>query len=206
MQLTWHGCHVEGLFSCFNSSQQKHCPKTQDFGTCSKNTWSCMAAPFPCFNSSQKMTQVIPKRVICLLSNICVYIYIYIYILFRGRTVSNEATVDQRPRFIWGSKWSGCELAQAVFPVGVRCYISCFRCLARNTRCNTMSHFCADAICFLHVSGETPDVTPCHTTPPQGAGADPNHWRSVHTAQGAAEMLNLIYELFQIIWWHVWCI
>ena len=30
--------------------------------------------------------------------------------------------------------------------VEVRCYISCFRCLARNARCNTMSHLTADAL------------------------------------------------------------
>ena len=66
MQLTWHGCHVE-VFSGFNSSQQKHVSKTHGFGTCSKNTRSCMAAPFSCFSSSQIMTHVSPKIVIYLL-------------------------------------------------------------------------------------------------------------------------------------------
>ena len=33
-----------------------------------------------------------------------------------------------------------------VLPVEVRCYISYFRCLVRNTRCNTMSHLTADAV------------------------------------------------------------
>ena len=37
-------------------------------GHVSKNTWSCMAAPFPCFNSSQEMSQVIRKKVIGLSS------------------------------------------------------------------------------------------------------------------------------------------
>ena len=64
----------------------------------------------------------------------------------------------------------------------VRCYISCletcfycclyrnivYRCLAQNARCYTMSHLTADDACFVHVSRETPDVTPCHTSPPQG--------------------------------------
>ena len=31
-------------------------------------------------------------------------------------------------------------------PVEVRCYISCFRCLARNARCNTISHLTTDAV------------------------------------------------------------
>ena len=32
-----------------------------------------------------------------------------------------------------------------LLPVEVRCYISCLRCRARNTRCNAMSHLAADA-------------------------------------------------------------
>ena len=44
-------------------------------------------------------------------------------------------------------------------------------CLARNARCNTMSHLTADAVSFAHVSRETPDVTPCHSSPPQGVKA-----------------------------------
>ena len=32
-----------------------------------------------------------------------------------------------------------------ILPVEVRCYISCFRCLAGNACCNTMSHLTADA-------------------------------------------------------------
>ena len=55
-----------------------------------------------------------------------------------------------------------------LLPVEVRCYISCFRCLARNTGCNTMSYLTADAVSFVHVSRETPDVTPCRTSPLQG--------------------------------------
>ena len=39
-----------------------------------------------------------------------------------------------------------CLLAM-LLPMEVRCYISCFRCLARNARCNTMSHLTADAVC-----------------------------------------------------------
>ena len=52
----------------------------------------------------------------------------------------------------------------------VRCYMFVYRCLARNTRCNIMSHLTADAIFFLfaHVLRATPDATPCHTSPPQG--------------------------------------
>ena len=42
-----------------------------------------------------------------------------------------------------------------------------YRRLARNTRCNTMSHLTADAG-LSHVSRETPDETSCHTSPPQG--------------------------------------
>ena len=54
----------------------------------------------------------------------------------------------------------------------VRCYIKCLGCLVRNARCNTMSHLTADASCFVQVSRETPDVTPCHTSPPQGVGGN----------------------------------
>ena len=62
----------------------------------------------------------------------------------------------------------------------VRRYISCFRCLLRNARCNTMSHLTADAV-FVHLSRETPDVTPCHTSPPQGVPINP-----ARTGEGAA--------------------
>ena len=83
-----HGCHVEGPFSCFNSSQHTYGSNTQVFGTGSKNTWSCMAAPFPCFNSSQTMTQVIPQKVICLLSSITQLVCC---------TVLHTAALAQRP-------------------------------------------------------------------------------------------------------------
>ena len=33
-----------------------------------------------------------------------------------------------------------------LLPVEVRCYISCFRGLVRNARCNIMSHLTADAV------------------------------------------------------------
>ena len=56
----------------------------------------------------------------------------------------------------------------AIPPVEVRCYMFVKRCLARSTRCNTMSHLTADAVCLYTVSRESPDVTPCHTSPPQG--------------------------------------
>ena len=36
-----------------------------------------------------------------------------------------------------------------VLPVEVRCHISCFRCLVRNARCNTMSHPTADGCTCL---------------------------------------------------------
>ena len=54
--------------------------------------------------------------------------------------------------------------ASWVLPVEVRCYISCFRCLARNARCNTMSHLTADAAFSYASRAKTPDVTPCHTS------------------------------------------
>ena len=36
-----------------------------------------------------------------------------------------------------------------ILPVEVRCYNSCCRCLARNARCNTMSHLTADGLFFF---------------------------------------------------------
>ena len=45
---------------------------------------------------------------------------------------------------ILDSEFLLCELG--VLPVEVRCYVSCFRGLARNTRCNTLSHLTADAV------------------------------------------------------------
>ena len=74
-----------------------------------------------------------------------------------------------------------------LLPVEVRCYISWLKYLARNARCNTMSHLTIDAV-FSHMSlcskhrcrffarcnhltidaVCSPDVTPCHTSPPQG--------------------------------------
>ena len=53
-----------------------------------------------------------------------------------------------------------------LLPVEVRCYILCLGCLARNARCNTMSHFTAAAM--LLYTSRMPDVTPCHASPPQG--------------------------------------
>ena len=45
----------------------------------------------------------------------------------------------------------------------------CLKIVARNARCNTMSHLTADAVfCAVHLSREVPDVTPCHSSPPQG--------------------------------------
>ena len=38
-----------------------------------------------------------------------------------------------------------------------------------------MSHLTADALFVLHVSRDTPDVTPCYTSPPQGARASTAH-------------------------------
>ena len=42
----------------------------------------------------------------------------------------------------------------------MRCYVLCFRYLVRNARCNTRWHLTADAVLFVYVSRETPDVTP----------------------------------------------
>ena len=52
-----------------------------------------------------------------------------------------------------------------LLPVEVRCYIVVWRCLAQNTRCHTSPPM-PDS--FVHVSRETPDVTPCHNSPSQG--------------------------------------
>ena len=54
-----------------------------------------------------------------------------------------------------------------LLPVEVRCEMFVERCRARSAQCNTMSHLSADAG-FSYNSRETPDVTPCHTSPPQG--------------------------------------
>ena len=44
---------------------------------------------------------------------------------------------------LWEQSPSLCQ--ETLLPVEVRCYISCFRGLARDARCNTMSHLTADA-------------------------------------------------------------
>ena len=91
-----------------------------------------------------------------------IYIYIYIYIpsvLFGPGFGANR---PRAARFL-----SAFGTVCATSSGGEASYISCFRRLARSARCNTMSRLTADAVCFVHVSCETPDEKPCHTSPPQ---------------------------------------
>jgi len=56
-----------------------------------------------------------------------------------------------------------------------RCYnhMSRLGCLAGSGRCNIMSHLTAEAISFVNnVFRGTPDVRPCHTSPPAGSTSD----------------------------------
>ena len=55
-----------------------------------------------------------------------------------------RADPEWRPRQI--SPAGVCPTLPQLLPVAVRCYVSCFRCLARNARSNTMSHLASDAV------------------------------------------------------------
>ena len=58
-----------------------------------------------------------------------------------------------------------------VLPVEVRCYMSCFRCLARHARC-TPCRTSPPMPFFVHLSRETLDITPCRTSPPRSVRQD----------------------------------
>ena len=131
----------------------------------------------------------------CSAEIIHIYIYIYIYNLPPPliRTPPSYNLTSLGGHLIYGSSWERTvfhEILQGsfcfplarvysgglrefkgecnLFPVEVRCcmFVSMF--LARNTRCNTMLHLTSDTALFVHVSRETPGVTPRHTSPPQG--------------------------------------
>ena len=62
-------------------------------------------------------------------------------------------------------------LGVPIFPVEVRCYI--FVKMSRTKR-PMWHHVTPHLRClFVHVSRETPDVTPCHTSPPRGVAPKP---------------------------------
>ena len=97
-----------------------------------------------------------PKRAREITLHIHVYIYIYIYI----HTLYIYIYIYVHMHYIY------IYIYICILPVPVRCYVSCFRCLIRNARCNTMSHLTADAVFCARLARETPDVTPCRTSPP----------------------------------------
>ena len=56
-----------------------------------------------------------------------------------------------------------------------------------------MSHLTADAVFVVHVSRETPDVTPCHTSPPQGELVNMEPRLGDIAKGGSAEVQNTKY-------------
>ena len=80
-----------------------------------------------------------------------------------------------RPPSTWGADPAGARtraqgwtstlvLVAMVLPVEVRCYLSCFRCLVRNARCNTMTHLTADAVCCARLARSAWCNTMSHLT------------------------------------------
>ena len=67
-------------------------------------------------------------------------------------------------RFVAESVCKGAGAAHRMHPVEVRCHISCFRCLVRNARCNTMSHLDADAVLCTHLARNARCNTMSHLT------------------------------------------
>ena len=78
------------------------------------------------------------------------YIYIYTY----GYSMNTSVYHDRRTLSILlkgRARTTSClgrnsTPLNSLLPVVARCYISCFRCIVRNPRCNTMSHLSADAV------------------------------------------------------------
>ena len=66
---------------------------------------------------------------------------IIIIIIIAGRAMGQRRQAAAGRR----ESSSGGTTCLTLLPVEVRCYISCFRRLARSARCNTMSHLTADA-------------------------------------------------------------
>ena len=64
-------------------------------------------------------------------------------------------------------RWPG----TLVLPVEVRCYMSCFIDITYETPDVTPCRTSPPMMFCAHVTRETPDVTPCRTSPPQGVVA-----------------------------------